>query len=69
MIVLVIGVYLFMAIEIVLVSFDLMKNITNSNEVIESMSILNHSSAIPICLLNVNFDTRKLHLTNSLALT
>lgn len=69
LILLVIGVYVFMAMEASLVSFDVAENIIDSNEVTYAMGVLNESNAILICLNNANFDTRKLHLTNPLNLT
>ena len=69
LILLAVGVYTFLAMEIGLVSFDVAENINNSNEVIQSLQVSNQSTTLMICLSNINYDIQRIHSTYALNLT
>lgn len=60
---LVAGVYIFLVLEMALVSVDISQNIGNSNEVLAAMSSINDTQAVPMLLGGVAFNARKLQMT------
>lgn len=57
---LVAGVYIFLALEVALVSVDLSQNVNNSNEVLTAMTSINAVQTVPMLLGEIVFNTRKI---------
>jgi hypothetical protein len=57
------GVYIFLVLEIALVSVDLSQNVGNSNEVLAAMGSINDTQNVPMLLGGVVFNTRKIEQT------
>lgn len=50
-------------------SADISLNMVDSNEIMSTMDVLNHSSSLLNYIKNTNFDTKKLELTYKLNLS